>query len=70
MPPSEPLVSRATVIALVAAVLALLTAFGFDLTNDQKESILVAIAAAAPLAAAAWARAHVTPWPAVDPLKR
>ena len=57
----EPLVTRASVTAVAAAVVALAVSFGLDLTAAQQAAITAVVAAAAPLAAAWWARRHVTP---------
>lgn len=57
----EPLVTVATITALVAAVLGLLVSFGIDLTKDQQNAILAVAAVVAPLVVAAFARGKVTP---------
>lgn len=46
----EPVVTVASIAALVAAVLALLAAFGLPLTHGQTEAILGVVAVLAPLA--------------------
>lgn len=57
----EPLVTVATITALVAAILGLLVSFGIDLTKDQQNAILAVAAVVAPLVVAAFARGKVTP---------
>lgn len=52
----EPLLSRATVTAVVGAILALAVSFGVDLSDGQQTAILAVAVAAAPLLAAWWAR--------------
>lgn len=61
----EPLVSVAMITAAVAAVIALVTAFGLNLSRDQSESILGVVAVLAPLIVGATARGYVTPWSTV-----
>ncbi|WP_369069996.1 hypothetical protein [Kineococcus terrestris] len=58
---SEPLVTAAGISAAVAAVIALLVAFGIDLTEEQTAAILGVVAVLAPIAVAAAARGKVTP---------
>ena len=58
---NEPLVTRATVTSAVTAVLALLVAFGVDLSNEQRAAVLGIAAVAAPLIVAAVTRHRVTP---------
>jgi len=57
----EPLFTVATITAAVTAVLALLAAFGLDLTGDQRTAILGVVAVLAPLVVATIARGQVTP---------
>lgn len=57
----EPLLSVATVTAAVSAVLALLVAFGLDVTEDQQNAILGAVAVIAPIVVGLLARGKVTP---------
>ena len=57
----EPAVVIGTVTAAVAAVLALLIAFGVDLTQDQQVAILGVIAGVGPLVSAVLTRRKVTP---------
>jgi hypothetical protein len=59
----EPLVTVASITAVVSAVLALVVAFGLDLTADQQAAILGAVAAVAPIAVALIVRPRVTPVP-------
>lgn len=57
----EPVLTIGSVAALVAAILALLVAFGANLTDVQTQAILAVIAAAGPVVAALLARRKVTP---------
>ncbi len=57
--PTEPLVTRASVVGLVAAVLALVVAFGPDLTQTQTNAILGFALVAAPFVVAFAARSSV-----------
>lgn len=57
----EPLVTRASIIALVTAVLTLLVAFKVDLSDGQRDAILGIAAVVAPLVVAAVTRHKVTP---------
>ena len=57
----EPLITVATITAAVSAVLALLVAFGIDLTGEQQTAILGVVAVAAPLVVGVVARRKVTP---------
>lgn len=59
---SEPVITVASITALVAAILALLAAFGLNLSPDQKTAILGVVAVVAPLVAAAFSRGKVTPF--------
>lgn len=59
-PAREPLVSTATITAGVSAVIALLVAFGVDLTEAQTIAILGVVAVVAPLVVIL-ARQWVTP---------
>jgi hypothetical protein len=58
---NEPLVTRATVTSAVTAILALLVAFGVDLSNEQRAAVLGIAAVVAPLVVAAITRHRVTP---------
>jgi hypothetical protein len=57
----EPLITRAGITAAAAAVVAVLVAFGLDLTDDQQRAILGVVAVAAPLVVAVVTRHKVTP---------
>lgn len=57
----EPLVNAALVVAIVAAGLQVLVAFGLGLTDVQVQSIMGFVTVIAPLAVAALARSKVTP---------
>lgn len=57
----EPALTVGTVTAAVTAVLALLVAFGLDLTDDQRNAILGVVAVLAPLVATVVTRGKVTP---------
>lgn len=57
----EPLATAATITAAVAAVLALLVAFGVALDEAQQQAILGVAAVAAPLIVAIVVRPKVTP---------
>jgi hypothetical protein len=61
----EPLVTRATITAIVTACLGLLVAFGVDLTTAQTAAILGVVAVAAPILVAVLSRHKVTPSSAV-----
>lgn len=61
LPAREPLITVATVTAAVTAILALLTAFGIPLSEQQQTAILGVVAVAAPLAVGLLARSQVTP---------
>jgi hypothetical protein len=52
----EPLLSRGAIVAMVAAALAVATAFGLRITEDQKAAIIGLVAVAAPIFLAVWAR--------------
>lgn len=60
VPAREPLVSTATITAAVSAAIALLVAFGVDLTETQTTAILGVVAVLAPLVVIL-ARRWVTP---------
>ena len=57
----EPLVTVASITALVGALIALLVSFGVKLTGDQQTAILAVTTVVAPLLVAAIARRKVTP---------
>lgn len=60
---SEPVITVATITAAVSAIIALLVAFGLDLSDDQRNAILGVVAVVAPIIAGALARGYVTPVP-------
>lgn len=62
----EPLVSRASIVSGVTAVLALLVSFGVDLNADQQTAIMGVVAVVAPLVVAAVTRHRVSPYPATS----
>lgn len=55
----EPLLTRGTITAVVAAVLGVAAAAGLHLSPEWNEAILTALVVIAPIAATAWARRHV-----------
>ena len=57
----EPLVSAASITALVSAVVAVLAAFGLDLSQDQTAALVGLVAVVAPLIVALVVRPKVTP---------
>jgi hypothetical protein len=57
----EPVLSAGTTSAAIAAVIALLVSFGFDISDDQQSAILGVVAVLAPIVAAIAARPKVTP---------
>lgn len=57
----EPVLTSASITALVSAVIALLVAFGLKLNGDQQTAILGVVAIAAPLVVALVSRPRVTP---------
>jgi hypothetical protein len=61
LPSREPAVVIGTVTSVVTAVLALVVAFGLELTDDQRNAILGVVGAAAPIVAALLVRPKVTP---------
>jgi ABC-type spermidine/putrescine transport system permease subunit II len=58
---NEPLLTVASITALVTTVLGLLVAFGVHLTGDQEKAILGIAAVVAPLVVGFIARRKVTP---------
>lgn len=58
---SEPVITVASLTAFVAAVLAVLAAFGLPLTDDQQKAILGLVAVVAPVVVGVLARRFVTP---------
>lgn len=59
----EPVMLAATIVSLVGAVIALLIAFGVDLTQEQTAAIVGLTNVVAPLVAALFVRAKVSPTP-------
>lgn len=57
----EPVVTAATVAAVITAVVALLKSFGVPITDDQAIAITGLVGVIAPLVTALFARAKVTP---------
>lgn len=57
----EPLVTIATITAAVVAVIALLVAYGVDITEAQQNGILGVVAVVAPFVVAFLTRPKVTP---------
>lgn len=57
----EPLVFRSMVVAVVAAILSALIAFGVDISADQKAALLGVVASVSALVVAVWSRGKVTP---------
>jgi hypothetical protein len=60
-PDAEPVITASSIVALVAAVLALGIAFGLPVTDQQREAILGLVAVVAPIAVAVLVRPNVTP---------
>lgn len=58
---NEPAVTVASITAVVTALLALLTAFGLSLSQDQTAAILGVVAVLAPLVSGFITRGKVTP---------
>lgn len=59
----EPVMTAATIVSVVGAVVALLIAFGVDLSQQQQAAIVGLTNVVAPLVAAAVVRAKVSPTP-------
>lgn len=57
----EPLITIASITALVVAVLGLLVAFGVTINDQQQKAILAFFAVVAPWVVAVIGRRHVTP---------
>jgi hypothetical protein len=53
---TEPVLATASIIAALAAVLAVLVAFGVPLTHTQTETLLALFAIAGPIVSAVWGR--------------
>ena len=58
---NEPLITVSVIVAIGAAVIGLLVAFGVPLNDEQKSAVTTAIIVAAPLLVAWIARGKVTP---------
>lgn len=58
---NEPVITVASITALVAALIALLIAFGVNLSDQQQAAIMGVVAVVGPLVAAFIARRKVTP---------
>jgi hypothetical protein len=63
---NEPALTAGTVTAGATVILALVAAFGFSFTTEQREGILALVAFVAPFVVAALVRPHVTPTVKVD----
>lgn len=59
----EPVLTGATVLSLVTAIIGLLTAFGVDITADQKAAILTVVGIVAPIVVGLVVRSKVSPTP-------
>ena len=57
----EPLLTKASWVALVTAVIAVAVAFGLPLTDEQQKALIALAGVLSPVAAAVWARGQVTP---------
>lgn len=57
----EPLLTRASWVALVTAVIAVAVAFGLPLSDEQQKALIALAGVLSPIAAAVWARSQVTP---------
>jgi hypothetical protein len=58
---TQPIWTSATIVAIVTAIVALLVAFGIELTNEQTAAIVGLTGVLAPLAAALWSNPRTTP---------
>lgn len=58
---NEPLVTVASITAIVGAIITALVAFGIDLSKDQQTAILGLVTVVAPLVVALVVRSKVTP---------
>lgn len=56
---TEPVISVGSITAAVTAVIALLVAYGFDISGDQQTAILGIVAVLAPMIAMAFTRGKV-----------
>jgi len=57
----EPLLTKASWVTLVTAVIAVAVAFGLPLSDEQQKALIALAGVLAPVAAAVWARGQVTP---------
>ena len=57
----EPLLTKASWVSLVTAVIAVAVAFGLPLSDEQQKALIALAGVLAPVAAAVWARGQVTP---------
>lgn len=58
---NEPVLTAASIGALVAALLSAAALFGAPLTADQQKAVVLVVTLAFPIAVAVWARGQVTP---------
>lgn len=58
---TEPLITTGVIVALVAATIALLRAFGVPISEEQQEAIKALLVVLAPILVAIIARSYVTP---------
>ena len=56
---TQPLISVGTITAAGTAVLALVAAFGLDLSDDQQAAVLAVLAVVAPIVVTWWGRRKV-----------
>jgi uncharacterized membrane protein (DUF441 family) len=57
----EPVLTSASIVALVAALIAVLAAFGLPLSDDQTTAVVSLVGVVAPLVVALLSRPRVTP---------
>ncbi len=57
---NQPVWSSTTIVTIVTAVIALLVAFGFELTNEQTAAILGLVGVLAPISVALWSNPRTT----------
>jgi cobalamin biosynthesis protein CbiG len=58
---TQPIITSATVVAFVSAVLVLGVSFGLPITDEQRNAILAVVAIVAPLAVIWWPQRKTTP---------
>lgn len=58
---TQPVLTSTTIIALVTAVIALVVAFGVELTNEQTAAILGVVGVVAPIAVGIYSSRKTTP---------